>query len=323
MNGQESVLFPVSLSLSISPQQVDAGAELTLRAVAECPEDYDLSGDQISFHDAAGREIGSAPLAVLEEDGFGAEIIVTAPVELGEYGYSAVLTAAESDGVAHAGARAEARCSVKAHDAYLNAWDVPWAITAGDAFSFQVGLKCSCGCNLANRSFVVRDQAGTVVASGRLGDAVWPGTSALYFAEVQAVAPADISLHQWMVEFAGSNSGIAHAPGSLAMRVRTVAAPDCEIRIEAVDRESGAPLKGINLIVGPYRATTGGDGVAQMRVVGDHYVLHASGLQRMPYRDHLDATRPIGLRLLMAVELPQEHFMPPVNQKPSIAEVLE
>ena len=42
MNGQEAVLFPVSLSLSISPQEVDAGAELTLKAVAECPEDYDL-----------------------------------------------------------------------------------------------------------------------------------------------------------------------------------------------------------------------------------------------------------------------------------------
>ena len=134
--------------------------------------------------------------------------------------------------------------AVKAHDVHLNAWDLPSAITAGEAFSFHVGLKCSCGCNLANRSFVVRDQAGTVVASGRLGDAVWPGTSALYFAEVQAVAPADISLHQWMVESAGSNSGIAHAPGSLAIRVRTVAAPDHEITIEAVDRESGAPLKG-------------------------------------------------------------------------------
>src|SRR5262245_25683920 len=300
MNGQEAVLFPVSLSLSISPQEVDAGAELTLRAVAECPEDYDISGDQISFHDAAGREIGSAPLAVLEEDGFGAEIIVTAPVELGEYGYSAVLTAAESDGVAHAGARAEARCSVKAHDAYLNAWDVPSAITVGDAFSFHVGLTCSCGCNLANRGFVVRDRAGTVVASGRLGDAVWPGTSALYFAEVQAVAPADISLHQWMVESAGSNSGIAHAPGSLAMGVRTVAAPDHEITIEVVDRESGTPLEGVILIMDPYRTTTDQNGVARMKVTADHYLLHASGLKRMPYQDHLDATRPRELRLLMA-----------------------
>src|SRR5207237_10766981 len=43
MNGQEAVLFPVSLSLSISPQEADAGTALTLKAVAECPEQYDLS----------------------------------------------------------------------------------------------------------------------------------------------------------------------------------------------------------------------------------------------------------------------------------------
>src|SRR3979490_1769987 len=67
MNGQEALLFPVSLTLSISPQEVDAGAELTLKAVAEYPEDYGVSGDPMSVHDAGGREIGSAPLAVLED----------------------------------------------------------------------------------------------------------------------------------------------------------------------------------------------------------------------------------------------------------------
>ena len=236
MSGQETVRFPVSLSLSISPQEVDAGAALTLSAVAKCPEDYDLSGDPVLFFDATGHEVGKASLAALEGNDFGAEITVTAPIELGEHGYSTVLAPAADDGVAHSGANAGARCTVKAHDVHLNAWDIPSAIAAGEAFSFHVGLRCSCGCNLANRGFVVRDQAGTVVASGRLGDAVWPGTSALYFAEVQAVAPADISLHPWMVESAGWNSGIAHSPGSLAMRVRTVAAPDREIRIEAVDR---------------------------------------------------------------------------------------
>jgi hypothetical protein len=322
MTSREAVLFPVSLSLSISPQPVDAGAALTLKAVAECPEEYDLSGDPVLFLDATGHEVGSAPLAALEGNDFGAEIAITAPIEPGEHGYSAVLMPAEGDGVAHAGAKAGARCTVKAHDVHLNAWDIPSAIGAGEALSFHVGLRCSCGCNLANRAFVVRDQEGSVVASGRLGEAIWPGTSALYFAEVRAVAPADIGLHPWMVESAGWNSGIAHSPGSLAMRVRTVAAPDHEIIFEAVDRESGAPLKGINLIMGPYRATTGGDGVARMRVVADHYELHASGLQCMPYSDHLDATRPIKLRILMAVELPQEHFMPAVHQKQSIAEVL-
>lgn len=322
MPSQEAVLLPVSLSLSISPRDVDAGSKLTLEAVAECPEDYDLSGDPISFHDAAGREMGSAPLTALDGNRFGAEITLTAPTQLGDHRYSAVLVPAEGEGFAHAGARAEAICSVKAHGAHLNVWDIPATLTAGEAFTFRVGIKCSCGCNLANRAFVVRDEHGSTVASGMLGSEVWPGTDAVYYAEVQAQAPADISLHQWMVESAGSDSGIAHAPGSVPMRVRTVAAPDQEIRIEAIDRESRAPLKGIKLMVGPYRATTGEDGVARMKVVADHYMLHASGRHCLPYRDHLDATRPVELRLLMALELPEEHFMPAANQKPSIAEVL-
>src|SRR5262245_35938174 len=323
MNGQEAVLFPVSLSLSISPEEVDAGAALTLKAVAECPEQYDLSGDPVLFLDAAGREVGRAPLAALEGSDFGAEITITAPIELGEYGYGTRMMPADGDGFAHAGARAEARCTVKAHDVHLNAWDVPSAIVAGEAFNFHVGVTSSGGSKLAGRAFKIRDEHGATVASGRLRDAIWPGTNALYYAKIEAVAPPDIGSHSWTMEFAGSTEGIAHSPGSLGIHVRTVAAPDHEITIEVVDRESGAPLEGINLIMDPYRTTTDRNGMARMKVTAGHYLLHASGLQRMPYRDDLDATRPIGLRLLMAVELRQEHVLPPVNQKASIAEVLE
>jgi len=65
--------------------------------------------------------------------------------------------------------------------------------------------------------------------------------------------------------------------------------------------------------------------MARMKVAADHYQLHASGLQRMPYRDHLDATRPVELRILMAVERErQSHWTPPVKpQEPSIAQVLK
>lgn len=325
MTSQEAVLFNISLSLSILPQEADAGATLTLKAVAECPEQYDLSGDSVLFVDATGHEIGSAPLAALEGNDFGAEITVTAPIELGEYGYGSVLMPAEGDGVAHAGAKAGVRCTVKAHDVHLNAWDIPSAITAGEAFRFHVGMKCSCGCNLANRAFVVRDQDGSVVASGRLGEAIWPGTSALHYAEIRAVAPPDIGSHHWTVESAGWNNGIAHSPGALGIPVGTVAAPDHEVTIEVVDRESGAPLEGVNLIMHPYRATTDQNGTARMKVAADHYQLHASGLQRMPYRDHLDATRPVALRILMAVERErQSHWTPPTKpQEPSIAQVLK
>ena len=178
MNGQEAVLFPVSLSLSISPQEADAGTALTLKAVAECPEQYDLSDDPVLFLDATGHEVGRAPLAALEGNDFGAEITVTAPIELGEYGYSIVLMPAADDGVAHAGAKAGARCTVKAHDVHLNAWDLPSAITAGEAFRFHVGMKCSNGCKLDGGAFTVRDERGTIVASGRLPGAIWPRSGA-------------------------------------------------------------------------------------------------------------------------------------------------
>ena len=322
MNGQEAVLFPVSLSLSISPQEADAGTALTLKAVAECPEQYDLSGDPVLFLDATGHEVGRAPLVALEGNDFGAEITVTAPIELGEYGYSIVLMPAADDDVAHAGAKAGARCTVKAHDVHLNAWDLPSAITAGEAFRFHVGMKCSNGCKLDGAAFTVRDEGGTIVASGRLPGAIWPGSSALQYAEVQAVAPLDIGSHPWTLEFAGPSEGIAHSPGALSIPVRTVAAPDHEITIEVVDRESGAPLEGVNLIMHPYRATTDRNGLARMKVAADHYELHASGLQRLPYRDHLDATKPVELRILMALEQHQSHWT--ILDKPqelTIAEV--
>src|SRR5439155_846728 len=110
------------------------------------------------------------------------------------------------------------------------------------------------------------------------------------------------------------SEGMAHSPASLSIGVRTVAAPDNEITVEVVDRESGAPLEGVILIMQPYRATTDRNGRARMKVVADHYVLHASGLRRVPYQDHLDATRPRELRLLMAVELPVVEWLPPKPQ---------
>src|SRR6202030_2990027 len=137
-------------------------------------------------------------------------------------------------------------------------------------------------------------------------------------------ALSDIGSHHWTLEFAGPSEGIAHSPGALSIPVRAVAAPDHEITIEVVDRESGAPLEGVNLIMHPYRATTDRNGMARMKVAADHYELHASGLQRLPYRDHLDATKPVELRILMAVEQQSSHWTIPVKpQELSIAQVLK
>ena len=47
---------------------------------------------------------------------------------------------------------------VKAHEAALNAWDVPSAVVAGERFKFMVGVRCSAGCCLAGHGLAIFDQ---------------------------------------------------------------------------------------------------------------------------------------------------------------------
>src|SRR5258708_15915232 len=94
------------------------------------------------------------------------------------------------DGVAHAGASAGARYRVKAHDVHINAWDIPSAIAAGEVFRFHIGIKCSGGCKLDGGAFTVRDEGGTIFASGRLPGALWPGTIALHHSPAPTATPS-------------------------------------------------------------------------------------------------------------------------------------
>ena len=193
---------------------------------------------------------------------------------------------ADGDGVAHAGARAEARCTVKAHDVHINAWDIPSAITAGDDLQLpRRPQKLAAVASLDSSGFTVRDQGGTVVASGRLRGAIWPRDQRTLFRGGPGCGAADVSLHHVDGGVRRLEQRDRAFPGVAGIHVRTVAAPDHEITIEVVDRDSGAPLEGVNLIMHPYRATTDRNGRARMKVTADHYVLNASGFQRMPYRD--------------------------------------
>ena len=73
------------------------------------------------------------------------------------------------------------------HQSSLAVWDIPTP-AAGERFAIKVGAKSSAGCALGDRRIEVIDGA-TVVAVGRLGDAPWPGTDALFWAEIELRAP--------------------------------------------------------------------------------------------------------------------------------------
>jgi hypothetical protein len=176
------------------------------------------------------------------------------------------------------------------HAVQLTAWDLPSATVAGERFRVLVGVRCSAGCNLGGRELSIFDQAGARIDTVKLGREIWPGTEALYFAEVEARAPLAAGSHQWEAKIAGWAAELPHTAGSLPLFVRVVGSPDCEVTVRAVDREKQTPIKGARVVMHPYRAVTDDNGIARVRVARGQYDILVSGSQYLPAFTSVEVT---------------------------------
>jgi hypothetical protein len=176
------------------------------------------------------------------------------------------------------------------HALQLTAWDVPSAIGAGGHFRAAVGARCSAGCDLGGRELILFDHEGAPAATVKLGHEIWPGTEALYFAEVEARAPLAAGSHQWEAKIAGWDAELPHAAGSIPLIVRVVTAPECEITVRAIDREKQTPIKGARVVIHPYRAVTDDNGIARVSVARGQYDILVSGSQYLPASTSVEVT---------------------------------
>jgi hypothetical protein len=179
---------------------------------------------------------------------------------------------------------------VEPHAVRLTVWDVPSATVAGERFRVAAGVRCSAGCDLGGRELSLFDQKGYVVGTVKLGRDTWPGTEALYFAEVEARAPLEAGSHQWEAKIAGWDAKLPHTAGSLPIVVRVVSSPDCEVTVRAVDREKQTPIKGARVVMHPYRAVTDDNGIARVRVARGQYDILVSGSRYLPASTSVEVT---------------------------------
>ena len=184
--------------------------------------------------------------------------------------------------------------AVTPHGTNVVVWDVPSAIVAAERFRIKVGIKCSSGCHLANMDFGIYDEAGAQVATGTLPDERWPGTTGLYVAEIELEAPAGEGLYTWSVR--------GHAEGFASFGVRVVGAPECLVRVEAVDHISQTPIGGARVIMHPYQAVTDERGVAEVRVAKGGYKLFVSQTTYLTFALPVDVTADMTTRAELDVE---------------------
>ncbi len=193
-------------------------------------------------------------------------------------------------------------------------WDVPAAIERGRRFNVRIGITCPSARRPDGWQVEVRDHEGGSRATATVGEERWPGTEALYHAEVALVAPAAEGLYTWEAAAATrvasatdvrSATGGAAEPGGVAetggvaepggvagaqtggrarFGVRVVSSPDCLVTVVAVDAESGAPVEGARVVAHPYRTVTDARGAAELRVPAGEYRLFVSGKGCVPFR---------------------------------------
>jgi hypothetical protein len=293
----------------VSQSDVDAGADLTVKIRVTSPDDFDLVGQPVSIRGADNNEFASAELTETDDAVFAAEVSLGAPVAIGEHTWQAVLPAVEDDDTIFDETAATFSFVVRAHIASVQVWGMPSAIPAGERFRMKVGVKCTSACNLAGRLVAIVDQGGAEAATGLLREAPSPGTTALYVTEIEATAPASVGSHEWRATTPASASGLPHAAGELAFAIKVVGVPDYEITIEAFDQDKGTPIKGLHVLLHPYRALTGDDGIVRIKVVRGSYKLYISGLKYIPYEDIIDATGDVTLRALLALEPKKDSYL--------------
>jgi hypothetical protein len=275
----------------VSPQIVDAGAEMTLHGTVSCTPARDLRGHKLLIKNDAG-DVGSIEIVHFDgETNETDEFVAKAPVKPGAHRWSAV----------YEGTVTPISFSVKSHTTSVVVWDIPSAVVIGERFKTKIGIKCSSECPLKDRDFGIYDHEGRRVATAALSADHWPGTT-LYSANVELEAPAAEGHYTWSVKCAASDVEMPHGEGCTSFGVRVVSRPELVVTVETVDMVTQTPLSGARVVMHPYRAVTDKRGVAKLRVAKGPYKLFVSETGYLNFGLSLDVTADVTVRAELDLE---------------------
>jgi hypothetical protein len=188
------------------------------------------------------------------------------------------------------------------HKTSLAIWDLDSPVVIGRAGRMKAGAKCSAGCALIDHPVEIRDQSGARVAQGPLGSQPWPGTTGLYWVEIEFHAPEKIGTHVWSI-------ALAHGDAFSNFTLITVAPPEHTLTIRVRDKQSQAALPEAEVRLGVYRAASDDRGVAAVELPTGSYSLSVWKVGYEQFTTAIDVTNSITVDVELAVEVePQEQY---------------
>ena len=263
----------VALNSTLDPE-VDAGTEIVLRVKVSCPHGCDLRERVIDVVSADGAVVASSQLATFANDvNETTEFAFVAPEEVGEYSWTVVFPKDHFEDLVHEHSTLSITVRTLAHDTSLAVWSVPSPIVIDHPFRIQVGATCSSGCDLSGKEIQILDETGVSVARATLGETPWEGTRALYWTDVDLVAPAREGSTSRSITFAPTELRLPHGRAAARFGFETVKPPKYSVAVKVVQKDAGTPVEDAQVRLGVYFAYSDSNGVARVAMPEGTYSL--------------------------------------------------
>jgi hypothetical protein len=266
------------------PPEVPVGTSIGFKVRVSCGDGIDLRGGCVEI--TASERVVAAPALIECRDGCNetAAVSVRAPDRPGAYDLTVVFPRQKIGGDIYEECALPISFRTRPHRTSLAVWAVPSPVPIGGRFSVMVGAKSSGACDLQGASVEISDEAGVTVGQGTLGQAPWPGTSGLYWAEIGLTAPPGEGTFSWSAAFPAQELNLSHDGSSATFGFAAVRRPEHRLTIEVTQSEPAAPLADVQVALGPWRAATDAAGMACLEVPAGHFILAVwkSGFEAAP-----------------------------------------
>ena len=272
---EEARSHPITVALGRPPAaEVDAGTEIVLTVKVSCPHGCDLRDRVVDIIAPDGVVVGSSRLAeFVDHVNETTEFAFTAPEEVGEYSWNVVFAKYHDEDDVHEEGVLPITVRTLAHDTSLAVWGVPSPVVIDHPLRIQVGATCSAGCNLTGKEIDIFDENGVTVAHAKLGARPWEGTRALYWTDVDLVAPAKEGSTSRVITFAPTELQLPHGGASARFGFETVKPPQYSVAVKVVQKDAGTPIEDAQIRLGVYFAYSDSNGVAKVAMPEGTYSL--------------------------------------------------
>ena len=181
------------------------------------------------------------------------------------------------------------------HKTSIAVWDLVAPLVIGGTAKVKVGAKCAAGCQLTDHGVEIHDASGKTIARAVLGGTPWPGTSGLYWTDVEFPAPAEAGTHTFSLT---SEHGGAHSEFSFI----AVKPPDHSVTIRVHDKTTRETMADVEVRLGVYRSITDARGLATVDVPKDSYALTVWKLGYELFSTEINVTGTTTIEVEIAVE---------------------